>query len=491
MERPVRGQIHRCGCAGDAIESSVLSRAAFRIAVEAILGVLAAALCWFDVSWALKPGLFPILDEIGTWAIVAIGRYRAFVYLWPKEYYADRPLGWAFIKAVGEAFGFHYSREVVFLIAIHFACCALAFWMFRRLGVGVPVAIGGVALFGGLWTTAQTATYLGEAFDPICLLFLLGCVIAALYGQNVVSALLYLAALRSKEFAIVAPVLLAVLFLLQLPRKRLALELMRRLWLHFAILIAFGIRYALLYREYRASSPGDSLYAMDFHVSTVVRSLSYYTSLVFGMDWMAPPVVVGAVFALALGWAVWRRRAGIAFGLTSYILFALPVLLMPRTHQGYWIYAPQVFLILAICLMAEAALAWITKSEAMRWGAAVCLVVMLMAGLAEFRRSGYFRDRVHWNWDVRSLTARTAAEADAKIPKLGKGTHVYVAAPHGVMPWLFIPGPCSYFQAVDRERWISCVMGDSEDAVRAQYLADLGPRVFVKYREDGSIGVER
>jgi len=458
-----------------------------RVVVQALLALIAAVLCWVDVSWALHRGLFPYLDEISTQNTVVFRSCAQLANFFPTTYYADRPTGWVFLKLMGDWFGFDYRRQVACLIAIHFANCGLAFWLFRRLGVSIPVAIAGVGLFGSLWTTAQTATYLGEAFDPICLFFLLGCVLAMLAEREILSAILFLAALRSKEFAIVTPFLLTVLVALRVPRVGLGLALLRRLWLHYLILIVFGLRYVFLYRAYKADLAPDNLYRMDVHVSTVLRSLAYYTGLVFGKEesWQRIPLVLlGVVLVVILGWAILRRRAGIAFGLTAYVMTALPVLLMPHIRAAYWIYAPQVFLILALGLMAEEGLAFVPKR--MRWISAVGLAVGCLGWCAAFRNDGYFRDRVSWITDVRRISARTARDVNAGFPRMGPGTHVYVSHVPDATPWLFVAGPCSYLRIVNREESITCVL----DAPRATYEKDAGPKYLVDYREDGSVTLQ-
>lgn len=456
-----------------------------------LLAVFAAILCWVDVSWALRPGLFPILDEIGTRAIVSITSYRQILTFFPVSYYADRPLGWAFIKLMGDWFDFNYRREVAFLIAIHFANCLLGFRLFRRLGVSLPLAIAGLATFGGLWTTAQTATYLGESFDVICLFFLLASTLAILSERHLFSAALFLAALRSKEFGIVTPFLFTVLLTLRLPRKRIGTALLRRLWPHYLILTAFALRYAYLHREYVEETRADNLYMMDPHLATVLRSLSYYTSLVFGLNdhRPIPPVLLGTILLVIFCWAALRRRAGIAFGLTGYVLTALPVLLMPRTREAYWIYAPQAFLILALCLLIGEILERLSPRKTVRAKAALCVAFVCMCGLTAFRHSSYFRDRVHWTMNVRRISLRTAQDANAQFPNLHAGTHVYVNHSPGVTPWLFIPGPCSYLQAVNRERWIDCIIDKPSGELQTLYSSDKGPKYFVDYQEDGSIKV--
>jgi hypothetical protein len=243
----------------------------------------------------------------------------------------------------------------------------------------------------------------------------------------------------------------------------------------------------VLYRQYRAGLAPDNLYRMDFHLATVLKSLSYYTSLIFATERSIPPVALAVVLGLILLWATLRRRAGIAFGIAAYVLTALPVLLMPRVRAAYWIYAPQMFLILAMGLLLEEALARAAKGERARWVTAVCLTLTCMAWCVAFRRSDYVHDRVRWIVDVRRISARTAREANTQFPRLGPGTHVYVNHSPNVSPWLFVPGPCSYLQLINRQRSIACILDQPADQLRALYLGDAGPKYFVDYREDGSI----
>ncbi len=463
------------------------------VAIEIALAISAVILCCVDIRWEIQAGLFPILDEVSTRAIVFFTPYRQLLNFIPVNFYADRPMGWAFIKLMSDGFGFDYPKQAACLAAVHFANCGLAFWLYRRLGVTIPVAIAGVGFFGSLWTSAQTSTYIGEAFDVVCLFFLLGSAIAVLSekrGASILSALLFLAALRSKEFAIVTPFLLTVLLMLWLPRFDLR-EIARRLWLHYFILIAFGLRYAYLYRIFRTVLTPGNPYRMDLHVGTVLTSLSYYTALIFGKeDHLIPPVLLGVILASILGWAVWRRRAGVAFGIVGYVLTALPVSLMPNIRAPYWAYAPQVFLILALCLIVQEIFVNPWKRAEMRWVAAVCVAIACLGWCVWFRRTAYFNDRVSWTLNVRRVSMRTALDATAQFPKLGAGTHVYISRGPEVMPWLFLAGPCSYLQIVNGEKSITCIWDQPADQIRAEYEQDSGPKYFVDYHEDGSIAVK-
>jgi hypothetical protein len=476
----------------------LIQRRGFRIAVEACLGLFAAVLCWVDVSWAFRPGLFPIQDELSNPTLFLDGSYHQIVHFIPSWFFCDRPLGWAFVKLMDDFFRFNYTRQLECFLAIHFANTGMVFLLFRRLGVSVPISIAGVGLFGGLWTTAATATYPGAAHDMICLFFLLGSVLAILSerrGASILSAVLFLAALRSKEFGIVAPVALTVLVALRLPRMPLLRTLAavaRRLWLHYLIALLIGLRYASLYRAWHAQLPPGDPYRADLHVTTVLKSLAYYTALIFGAEeskWQLPPVALAVGLGAVLCWAVVRRRAGLAFGVCAFVLTILPVALMPNQRATFYAYAPQVFLILVLCLLVDEAIGWRRNPAHLRWIAAVCIALAVFSWCLTFRRSSYFRDRINFTITVRRISARTAHQVDAQLPPMGPETHVYVDHAADTRPWLFIAGPCSYLRLVNRQRDIFCEVDKNSDQLRAQYAADPGPKYLIDYNDDGSFTV--
>jgi hypothetical protein len=463
-----------------------------------VLALWAAVLCWKNVSWALQPGLFPIFDELSTRTVFLTSSYRQLIHFFPNIFYADRPVGWAFIRLLADLFGFDYTKQVACLLAIHFANCGLAFLLFRRLGAGIPISIAGMALFGSLATTAQTATYVGESFDVICLFLLLGSTVAILWERwiaTILSALLFLAALRTKEFAIVTPVLLTVLVALRLPDMpawRALAALARRLWLHYLILLVFGLRYFSLFGKFHASLPHDNPYYMDLHVGTALKSLAYYTALVFGADeahWQLPPVPFAVVLGAILCWAVFRRRAGVALGVCAYVLTLLPVCLLPNMRAPYWVYAPQLFLILALGLLAEEVIGILGKREQLRQAAAVCLAIVCLWWCGAFERSPYSKSRVSWTLGLRRTFMRSARDVDAQFPPMGPETHVYVNHKPDATPWLFLTGPCNYLKLVNQQQHIFCVVDQPAAQLRSSYTNDTGPKFFVDYHDDGSITV--
>jgi hypothetical protein len=465
--------------------------------VAIALGLCAAALCWEAVSWALQPGLFPMLDELGNRGLFLDGSYHQIVHFFPAWFYNDRPFGWMLERLLFDLFGFDYAKQVACFLVIHFANCVLAFALFRRLGASTPISISGVALFGSLWTTADTATFLGASFDVMCLFFLLASTLALLAewrGASTLSAVLFLAALRTKEFAIVTPLLFTVLLVLRLPRMppRAALsEVAKRLWLHYLILIVFGLRYLSLYRAYRAALAPNDPYRMNLHAMALLKSIAYYVSLIFGAEdfsWQFPPALLAVALGAVLGWAIFGRRAGLAFGVCAFVLTLLPVCLIAN-RASYYVYAPQLFLILVLGLLLEDALAIFGSGERLRWAAQIGIAIACLSWCAFFQSTSYFTSRIDWELMVRTTSARTAREAEGLLPRMGPGTHVYVNHDRNTTPWLFLAGTCSYLKVVNMQRSVFCIVNQPPDQLRKSYASDHGPKFFVEYYNNGVIAL--
>jgi len=422
-----------------------------------------------------------ILDELSNLTRFLGGSYATTVHLFPTALYNDRPVGFAFARLLYDLFGLDYTKQVACQLVIHFANCVLGFALFRRLGVSVALSLAAIGLYGSFSTTVLTATYIGAVFDVLCLFFLLGSTLSILSdrrGSATLSALLFLAALRSKEFAIVTPALLTVLVALRLPRLSLVCQ---RLWIHYLILIVFGIAYLRLLPGYLASSASSSPYHMDFRIGTILQSLGYYTSQILGLRSDLPAWPLAGLFVAIFVWAVVRRRGGIAFGIAGFVLTLLPVLVLPNSRQPYWLYAPQLFFLLAVCLVLEALLIRFLQRDRLPWAVAICIALLCLTAATRFRRSP-----VLWHLSVRKACMRTVTDARSQLADLGPGTHIYVNSGRQT-PWLFVPGPCDYFKLVNRQRSIFCVIDKPAEQLQALYKGDTGPKYLVDYREDGSI----
>jgi len=460
-----------------------------------LLAVLCAALCWNGVRWATGSGSFLMLDELGNLSRYLGISYRDMITFFPQWIYNDRPIGFAIERLLFDAFGFDYRRQLVVFLVIHFGNCALGFLLFRRLGVSRPLSIAAIALYGSLWTTAETATYIGAVFDVVCLLFLLGSTLAILSdrrGANVVSAVLFLLALRTKEFAIVVPVLFLILALYLSPNLPLRQSLglaVRRVWMHLWIGAIFAIRYLLLIPRMGAEMGPGNPYYMNPDPVTILHSLSYYTAWIFGSeDTVLPrhPFLLAFIFGAILLYGLYGRRIAVVFGLAAYVVTLLPVTMISN-REPYYLYAPQLFLILLAAGLVEDLIRTL-KGEQPQRVAFTGVAVAAMAAAAMFQRSSYFKDRVNFFVTVRHISKISSIDASRLLPELAPESHIYVNH-HAQTPWLFIPGPCDFFKLAKKDRSIFCILNKPEDELRTLYSQDDGPKYFLRYDESGALGV--
>jgi len=460
----------------------------------ALIAVWAVLLCWNGVSWAFRAWPMLSQDELNNLGWSTRVGYGEILHLIPRAIYNDRPMGFALERFLFDRFGFDYTPQLVCFLLFHLANCAMAFVMFRRLGLRIPLAIAGLGVLGTLATTAQTATYLAASFDVLCTFFLLGSTLAILSERKplwLLSALLYLLALRSKEFGIVIPVFLTALVAIRaekgLAPRRIVLEIGRRLWLHCAIMLAFVARYLLLARDLQSKLPAGSDYHLDFSPAVALKSFAHYSALIFGAEehWLG---IVATLLLAMLGYAIVRRRGMILFGVGVFLLTLLPVSFLSNIRSPFYAYGPQIFLILAVALFLQDMLELTFRHNSTRWWAAVCTAVLVLAGASGLRRSQYFRDRVHFSWMVRSTTGRSAADMQRQLRGMGPSAHLFVnSGPE--TPWLIAYGDCIYPRMMWHSQLIECTIRKPEPELRAMYERDPYEKYFLDYAADGTLNV--
>ncbi len=467
-------------------------------AVHLALGAVSLLLCWRGIGWAIQPGAVLVADEIGNLHSFIGKSYAYGLTVLPQLMYNDRPVGVLFERVLFAHFGFDYTASLGWFLPFHFANLALAYLLFRRIGVGAALSIAGVAVLGCLSTTAQSASYIGASFDVICTFFLLAGMLSLLAGGwrgTAASAAFFFLALRTKEFAIAAPVLFTLLLICterRLSMRTALASAARRLWPHYAIAAIFAVRYATLLPSLAAEVGTSGPYSIDVNASTILASLSYYTALIFGAEglfdpgWRFLPLLgLGAILTYGLV----RRRAAVLFSLSCYAVLLLPVSVLPHIRAPYYVYGPQIFLMAAGCLAIEEIAGAIFKGDRPQWmfKAGAALALMLLALLHS--QGAYFHNRAAFGRMVRSTAARTARDAAATLYGVGPGAHVYLN--HGQeTPWLFTAGPCDFLSLLNRET-VTCIFQKPESELLSLYERDPEEKYFVDYFSDGSLKVRK
>jgi hypothetical protein len=423
-----------------------------------------------------------ILDEISNLPRFLTGLTWRGVNILPHFAYNDRPVGFMLERWWFEVFGFNYRPQLACLLSIHLANLLLGFLLLRRLRASVPLSLAALCAFATLTTTAQTATFLGAIFDVLCLSLILASTLAFLSkkpGTAALSALLFYLALRTKEFAIVLPVLLLAIAYYE--------KTLRRLWIHLAIWAVFLIQYAVLVHRMILSTPAGNPYTIRTDPRTILTSFVYYTSLIFHEEGHPRRAVVVFAIAVAMAlYAVCRRRGWILWMLLAYVLTLLPVTIIPGNRAPFYVYAPAIFLLFGVALTVEDIIALLIANQRTRWITVAAATAAVLLSVALFQKGPYFKNRIGFTLLQRRSAQRTAADLSTLLPHLAPDSQLLVYE-GGNVSWLLFPGPCDYLNLPLRRQAYNCVLSASPDDARKQYAAQKPPKYYLVYSADGSL----
>jgi hypothetical protein len=423
-----------------------------------------------------------ILDEISNLPRFLTGLTWRGVNILPHFAYNDRPVGFMLERWWFELFGFNYRPQLLCFLSIHFANLLLGFFLMRRMGASALATLGALCAFATLATTVQTVTYLGAIFDVLCLFLMLASTLAFLSkkpGTAALSALLFFLALRTKEFAIVLPVLLLAIAYHE--------KTLRRLWIHLTIWAVFLIQYALLIRRMIPSIPAGNPYTIHADPRTILTSFLYFTSLIFHEE--AHPRRAAAILLLVVAmalYAAYRRRGWILWNLAAYALTLLPVAIIPGNRAQFYVYAPAMFLLFAAALTLEDLIALATANPRQRWITVAAATAIVLLSVALFQKGPYFKNRIGFSLLQRRTAQRTASDLSTLLPRLAPDSQLLVYQ-GGNVSWLLFPGPCDYLNLPLGRQAYNCLLGDTPDDARKQYAAQKPPKYYLLYSADGSL----
>jgi hypothetical protein len=457
-----------------------------------LITVWAVVLGWEGVSWAFQNGNSLIKDELGNLSWQMHVFWPAFFHLLPHAAYNDRPTGFVLEGFLYNLFGMNYRAQLACFLLVHFANMCLSYLLFRRMKVPVLISVAGVGVLCSLSTTAQTATYLGASFDVLCTFFLLCSTLAILRRNPImwyVSATAYLLALRSKEFAIGFPFVLLLLVIgdnVKLLSFRSAfVEAARRLWLHFIIFIVFSVTYFSLLQKFVPQQPSVSAYHVEFGLWNILKAMAYYSMLIIGREDRGGSMIALTVLGIVLCYAVVMKHAALLFCIGAYVATLLPVCLLPNIRAPFYVYFPQIFYVLSVCIICSDLIDICVKSFKVRRLALVGVAVLLLSWASVFRTSGYFKDRVHSYWMVRDACANSVRDARKNLGRIGPGSHIYVNS-GSELPWFFsTTESCDGIRLLRRDQSIECIVQRPESELLNLYHQDSSEKYFVDYAPGG------
>jgi hypothetical protein len=334
-----------------------------------------------------------------------------------------RPAGHFYFHAVEAVAGLNFPVYVSVLQALHIVNVWLLWLIVRRLGAAPLAAAAACGFFGLHMAFFQNFWEPMYVFDVLCAGFCLASVWCWLRGQWLLSFAAFWLAYKSKELAVMLPLVLACCEYFFGKRR------WKYLIPFFAVSLSFGLQ-AMVRNPNRNN---DYTFRLTMHA--LRKTVPYYASRVF--------LVPYAGFAAAL-LALTVRHRRTWFGLAMMALFLAPLLFLPGRIFSAYCYLP--FTGLAIGLSGVPGPALLT--------AVLLWMPMNIRELRLQRRETLARDSEIRTW---METVQQFAESNQKIT-----TFVYSGAPTDFHPW-GIEGALKYFY--ERQ---DLVILDAEDPKAAQ-----------------------
>ena len=380
---------------------------------------LALAFLWRLLAWSVQPRHFFFADD-WDWL------YRAALFplqftIFPQFAYNDRPVGALVFRLLYHSFDlqpvpFHWT-----LLLLHLLNATLVLLLFRRLLNSYWVAAVAALAYGSWSAAIEAASWMAAIFDVLTntLVLLTALTFASRrWTLRLLSVALFYLALRTKESAIVTPLLLLAMVAADRPRKQWWNQAKRLLWPHIALAALFAVVYLPLLTQHQTAESAANPYRMEFTARAFFGGLYDYTSMMlYGRPWPIGRLIrwtaAGALLAAGL---TGRSRATLV-GIAGFVLFLLPVLFLPHQRQALYLYVPAMFFVLALGGGAEA----LTNRLKLPIPAAAAILLLSIVALPHLAS---MQTRAQW---ILAHTTRAKADLDtfqSRVPALRNDAHI-------------------------------------------------------------------
>ncbi len=296
--------------------------------------VLALMLVFLGVNRTSYKGYFEPddLDNIG-WTQQADALTFAEGIAAPKFYQQNfRPMGHFYYWVMGTLARLDYTPYLAVLQALHLVS-VLVLWLLLRSLKFNPWPAALAALFFtchmGLFDAYWKPMYV---FDVLCGLFSLLCLLAYVRRRWVLSFLCLWLAYKSKELAVMLPVVLAWY------EWRIGERNWRRLIPYFAVSLLFGVQALLI------DPNPDADYRFHLSPQALATTVRFYSTRLG----LAP---YAGLALLTLPFLARDRRA--TWGIVAMVALLMPLLFLPGRLYGAYLYVPLIGAAIAIAGLAS------------------------------------------------------------------------------------------------------------------------------------------
>jgi hypothetical protein len=320
-----------------------------------------------------------------------------------------RPVGHYYFHAVEEIAGLNFPVYVAVVHAFHLLNVWLLWLLARRLGAA-PFAAAAACLFFGLHTALFDDFWKPMyIFDVLCATFCLLSVWWYASERWVLSFVAFWLAYKSKELAVMLPLVLLA-FEMWFGKRR-----WKPLVPFFVVSLSFGVQ-GILRNPNR-----DNDYTFRFTAEALAKTSVFYAGRVFLIPYLG--FVVPAFAFVARNRRTW-------LGLTAMGLFLFPVLFLPGRVFSAYCYLPFAWLAIAFTGLAD---------EVSPAAIALFLALWLPMDIHEFRVRR--RETLARDDDVRTWMDTVGRFAAAKQRV---GAFVFSGAPEGFHRW-GVDGALKYY----------------------------------------------
>jgi hypothetical protein len=407
---------------------------------------------WWLLAWAVRPAHFFFADD-WDWLFRAalLPRGDQFTLL-PRYAYNDRPVGALVFRVLYAAFGinsvpFHWT-----LLLLHLVNTTLVLILAGRLLRSRWLAMMTALAYGGWSAAIEAASWMAAIFDGLANTLVLLTILtfsSRRWAVRAASVVLFYLAVRTKETAIVTPVLLVVVVFMCHPRKEWTRELARTLWPHLALLLLFAAVYLPLVSQHQGAEAAASPYRMTFTAQAFFQGVYEYTSMMlYGRPWPAGRLIRWACILALFAVGIARGSRATVVGLSGFLIFLLPVVFLPHQRQALYLYIPAVFFVLALGGGAEA----IRMPEPWRERAAIAIILLCVVTLPHRSK---MQARADW---LLAHTIRARSDIDSfrtTVPSLREGARIALIG-FPMDYHVFQTQGCPVLKVYYRVRQVSC-----------------------------------
>jgi hypothetical protein len=245
-----------------------------------------------------------------------------------------RPVGHFYYRVMEHFFGLSFAKYVFALQLIHLVNVWLLWIFIRSLGTKLWPAAAACTFYAFHMALFETFWKPMYVFDVLCGTFCLLSLLAWSRRNWVLSFAAFWLAYKSKELAVMLPIVLACYEYWFGKRQ------WQRLAPFFLVSLSFGLQGILL----NPSRGQENNYTFHFTLAALAKTNLFYGGKVF----LVPYLGLAAPFA-----ALFHRERRVWLGLVMLGAFFLPVLLLPGRLHGAYCYVPFTGLAVAFAGIAE------------------------------------------------------------------------------------------------------------------------------------------